>query len=293
MTIEIHKQLKKFVPHFQAAKAAELNEADTVQRINKFFSDVLGYDALDDISMEAAMKGRFVDIVLKVDGKVRVAVEAKAAHVELQMKHTEQAQYYGSKNKIPWVILTNGSHWHLYRVILDEDGLDAELLFHVDLSRDADFDLNAQYLALLHHDAIKKGSLEGFYERHKATTPQAIVRALFHEDVLSALRKQLRKNQETFVPIEDLAISLRKMLSAEIREEVGRIKVKKRAVKKESPMQAKGTVETSLPEAAKEPVMEAVTAILPAPGALAEEMIQTLDRSSTESKSDPGGQPAD
>jgi hypothetical protein len=63
MPPDIRKTLKRFAPKFLDARAAELNEADTVLRLCKFFEDVLGYDAIEDISREAHMKN-------KVDGTI-------------------------------------------------------------------------------------------------------------------------------------------------------------------------------------------------------------------------------
>ena len=56
MPVDIRKPLKKFLPHLQKAQADNLNEADTVQRVIKVFEEVLGYDPMDEISREAAVK---------------------------------------------------------------------------------------------------------------------------------------------------------------------------------------------------------------------------------------------
>ena len=74
MAIEIRKPLKKMLPHLLQAQAANLNEADTVLRLIKVFEEVLGYDGMTDISREAEMKKKFVDVVLKVDGVIRLLV---------------------------------------------------------------------------------------------------------------------------------------------------------------------------------------------------------------------------
>ena len=80
MAIDIRKALKRFAPHFLQARDAELNEADTVLRLCKFFEEVLGYDGLQDISRESQLKNKYIDICLKIDGRVRLLVEAKAAN---------------------------------------------------------------------------------------------------------------------------------------------------------------------------------------------------------------------
>lgn len=65
--------------------------------IIKFFEDVLGYDGMVDVSREANVKYKYVDIVLKVDNVVRLLVEAKAASGTLRDRHTEQAEGYAAK----------------------------------------------------------------------------------------------------------------------------------------------------------------------------------------------------
>ena len=74
MSIDIRRPLKRFVPHFLQARKDGLNEADTVLRLCRFFEEVLGYDGLQDISREAQLKNKYVDICLKIDGRVRLLV---------------------------------------------------------------------------------------------------------------------------------------------------------------------------------------------------------------------------
>lgn len=52
MAVDIRKDLKKFLPHLLKAQEDNLNEADTIQRLVKFFEDVLGYDAMTEITQE-------------------------------------------------------------------------------------------------------------------------------------------------------------------------------------------------------------------------------------------------
>ena len=69
-------QLQRFATAFREARERNANESDTVMYLVKFFEDVLGYDSLKgEISKELAIKDRFCDIALKVDGSVRVLVD--------------------------------------------------------------------------------------------------------------------------------------------------------------------------------------------------------------------------
>lgn len=84
MPVDIRKPLKKYLPHLLKAREDNLNEADTVQRLIKVFEEVFGYDPMGEISREAAIKDRFVDVAIKIDNAVRFLVEAKSAATVLR-----------------------------------------------------------------------------------------------------------------------------------------------------------------------------------------------------------------
>jgi hypothetical protein len=95
MAIDIRKPLKKLLPHLLQAKADNLNEADTVMRIIKFFEDVLDYSAMSEITRESNIKDKYVDLAIKIDGRIRLLVEVKSAGTILRDRHIEQAQPKG------------------------------------------------------------------------------------------------------------------------------------------------------------------------------------------------------
>lgn len=227
MPVEIRKPLRKFLPHLLQAQAANLNEADTVQRLIKLFEEVLGYDAMTDISREAQMKGKFVDIVLKVDGAVRLLVEAKAAGETLRERHIEQAQAYASRNNYPWVLLTNGVAWQLFHLTFEE-GIDYETAFRVDLHEEGGFETAVVHLALLHKQALKRGELEAFWKKARALGPASIGPALMQETVLALIRREVRRSEGLLIDVEDLAKGIHDMLSPEARELIGPVRVRRK-----------------------------------------------------------------
>jgi len=227
MSMDIRKALKKFAPHFLEARESALNEADTVLRLCRFFEDVLGYDGLADISREAQLKNKFVDVCLKIDDRVRLLVEAKAAGQKLRDRHIEQAQAYASQNNYRWVVLTNGVEWHLYHLTFEE-GIEYERAFVVSLEKDAALEEAAEKLALLHKQSVKKGELEGFWEKATALGPESIAKAVFNDPVLMLIRREIRRDTGLLIDREDLAKSLREMLSSEARELIGPMRIRKR-----------------------------------------------------------------
>ena len=106
----ILQQLRKYAAAFREARDRNANESDTVMYLVKFFEEIFGYDSLKgEISKELAIKDRYCDVALKIDGVIRALVEGKAAGVKgLVDKHIEQAENYASKAGLRWVLLTNG-----------------------------------------------------------------------------------------------------------------------------------------------------------------------------------------
>jgi len=223
--LNIKPALKKMLPHLLAAQEQNINEADTLIRIMKVFEDVLGYDSLSEISREAQLRDKYVDLIIKIDGAPKLIVEAKAAGVSLRDKHIEQAQNYASRNNFSWVLLTNGVVWTLYHLTFEE-GIEYDKAFSVDLSRD-DFNKAADTLLLLHRENMKVGGLDEYWECQKALSPASIGRALLHEDVLKAVRRQVRRDTGRSMQEEELAEAIKAMLSREILEMMGPLKVRR------------------------------------------------------------------
>ena len=72
----IAQQLRKYAGAFRDARDRGCNESDTIMYLVKFFEEVLEYDSLKgEISKELAIKDKYCDIALKIDGDVRILVE--------------------------------------------------------------------------------------------------------------------------------------------------------------------------------------------------------------------------
>jgi hypothetical protein len=86
----VSNQLRKYAAAFREARDRAANESDTVMYLVKFFEELLEYESLKgEISKELAIKERYCDIALKIDGTVRILVEGKAAAIKgLVLCHT-------------------------------------------------------------------------------------------------------------------------------------------------------------------------------------------------------------
>jgi predicted type IV restriction endonuclease len=171
-------------------------------------------------------------LAIRLDGQIRLLIEAKSADTTLRMRHLDQAELYAAEGNHPWAVLTNGVVWHLYHLTFD-DGVEYENVFEVDLA-EGDLDHAAEKLGLLHRSAILKGEHEDYLRQRQALGPQSLARALFSYDVLARIRRHVRKREGLLLDVEDVAAGFRQMFSAEARERIGVIRVqrKKRAKKK-------------------------------------------------------------
>jgi len=221
----IKRPLKRILPHLLDAQDQNLNEADTVLRIVKVFEDVLGYNALTEITREAQVRDKYVDLALKIDDVIRLLVEVKRAGVILRDRHIEQAYTYASRNNYTWVLLTNGVVWNLYHLTFEE-GIEYERAFSVDLKKD-DIDRAVALMSVLHRDCIKSGGLDDFWQHQLALSPISIGKAIFHENVLKNIRKEVRRDAGILIDTEDLFIAIKGMLSQDTREQIGPVKIRR------------------------------------------------------------------
>jgi predicted type IV restriction endonuclease len=255
MVLDIRRNLKKFVPLFVGMRESKANESETVARLRDFFEDVLGYDGVKDISGELEMKGKYVDLCLKIDGDICMLVEAKAAAIQLRVRQIDQAKFYAAENGFRWVLLTNGVDWNLYHVTFDEDeGIEYDPAFEVSLAN-PELDGAVESLALLHKRTIAKGGLDRFWERKTALCAGSIGKAIFHESVLRVLRREIRRLCDVLIDPEDLAVAVHNMFSQEARDEMGPLRIRKNR----KPRMTVAKPATKKPAASKQPPISGLT----------------------------------
>jgi len=228
---EIRTALRRYTKLFADAARDGIQEADTVTRLIRFFEDVLGYDPFDEITREHAVKSTYVDLALTIDGQVKLLVEAKAAGSSLREAYTQQAQNYAANLGVPWVLLTNGCQFILYRVEL-EGAIETWGLFDINIV-DGDPTESAKMLALIHRKAMARGKeLEEFWHYTKSLAPEVLLKALCAESVIRAIRKELRNLTDHLLPVDDVFEALKALIagagSADIHKLTMRRKLKPR-----------------------------------------------------------------
>jgi predicted type IV restriction endonuclease len=232
MIPNIKPELRKFARSFNELRAQKANESNTVARLRNFFERVLGFDGEKEISSETEMKGKYIDLCLKIDTRICMLVEAKAAAIQLRVRQIDQAKHYASENGFRWALLTNGVEWNLYHVTFDEnEGIEYTPAFTVSLADEKNLSEAAKNLVLLHRRSIAKGELERFWDRKSALCAGSIGKAIFHESVLRVLRREIRHTCDVLIDQEDLAVAVHEMFTQEARDEMGPLRIRKRRSK--------------------------------------------------------------
>src|SRR5258708_1674724 len=109
--------IKKFRPILEAAKARDVNESDTVVIVTDLLQELFGYDKYAEITSEHAIRGTYCDLAIKLGEKLVLLIEVKAIGTELKDQHVKQAIDYAANKPCDWVVLTNGLHWRVYKVL--------------------------------------------------------------------------------------------------------------------------------------------------------------------------------
>lgn len=185
--------IKRFIPILAAAKSRDVNESDTVTIITDMLADIFGYDKYSEITSEYVIRGTFVDLAIKLDGKVQLLIEVKAIGLDLKEAYVKQAVDYGANEGIEWIVLTNGAIWQIYKVSFGKP-VGAELVLQIDFlnaSHKNQDDLENLYL--LTKEGIGKSVLGEYHTQRQALSRFFIGAVVLSEPVLDVIRRELRK----------------------------------------------------------------------------------------------------
>lgn len=188
----ISKNLSKFQNVLKKAKDKDLNESDTVQIISDILANVFGYDKYSEVTSEIAIRGTFCDLAIKINDKFQFLIECKAIGIALKDNHLKQAIDYGANKGIPWVVLTNGVDWEIYKIKFEQPiSYDLVCSFNFnELSSKKEDDL--EKLFILCKEGLSKDHRENFYEKTQCVNKFIIGAFILSEPVVSRIRKELR-----------------------------------------------------------------------------------------------------
>ncbi|WP_137718519.1 type I restriction enzyme HsdR N-terminal domain-containing protein [Methylobacillus flagellatus] len=186
-------QLKRYIPILIEAKNRDINESDTVAIISDMLADLLGYKKYIEITSEQAIRGTFVDLMVRIGEEERFLVEAKAIGITLKDQHVKQAMEYGAHKGIEWVILTNGVIWRVYKIHFSQP-IDQTLVFELDLLQPGvRSSQHVECLSILSREAFSQNAMTAFYQQKQITGKYSIAAILLTVPILAVLKKELRK----------------------------------------------------------------------------------------------------
>ncbi len=171
----------------------ELDESATRLMVNFFLTGVLGYVELDDIKTEYNIRGEYADYVIQLARKKHIVIEVKSIQLDLNDRHLRQSLSYAANEGIDWIMLFNGRQLRLYRVLFGKP-ISYHLVFEFDLSDLAIMKHAAIEITNLHKKLVEKGELDKYWKRFDALTPTSLVKTLYTEDVIKAIRLKIKKN---------------------------------------------------------------------------------------------------
>ena len=123
---------------------------------------------------------------------VRYLIEVKAIGLSLKEAHLCQTVNYGANHGFPWVVLTNGLRWEIYRVLFEQP-VAHELVCDFD-----SLELNGRKtgaqdtLFLLCREGLAKAAIEQFHEHVQAVNRFVVAAIIQSEPVLKLIRRELR-----------------------------------------------------------------------------------------------------
>ncbi len=195
------------------------NEAETRRRAERIFERLMGYEAFTHLSRERAVHGvgdtEHADFAIQLEEGEEVPpvimVELKRVGVDLAVKHVKQASRYAIDAGCEWVLLTNARQWRLYHVEFGQPP-DIRLVEHWDLIHD-ELDVLDQKFSLLSLRGLKRGSLDTLWKRTKVLAPDSLLKAILSDDVVTVLRRVLKRDARVAVSADHIVGGLRKMLN--------------------------------------------------------------------------------
>ncbi len=227
--------IKKFQPILADAKNRDFNEADTVDIVKDILSEVFGYDKFREITSEHAVKGTYCDLAIKLDDNTKpcLLIEGKAVGVELKEAHVNQVVFYGAKDGVKWVILTNGLLWQIYKVVFGEP-LNQEKIFEFEflkLSPKNNSDLESLYL--ITKEGLTRCCLEDYDAHQQAMSRFSLAATILTEPVCEVIRRELRRvSPNAKITIEEIESALRSyVLKGEVVEGVKATEAQKKIAK--------------------------------------------------------------
>jgi hypothetical protein len=185
--------VKRFQPVLASARSRDVNESDTVTIITDMLADIFGFDKYSEITSEYSIRSTFVDLAIKLDGKLQLLIEVKAIGLDLKDAYVKQAVDYAANEGVEWVVLSNGVSWQVYRVSFGKP-VGYDLVLSIDFMGLSPKNTNhLESLYLLTKEGLGKSVLGDYHTQRQALSRFFIGAIVLSEPVLDVIRRELRK----------------------------------------------------------------------------------------------------
>lgn len=210
-------RVKEYKRKYIKKQYSELDESATRIMVNALLSKVLGYAELEEIKTEYNIRGEFADYVVQIQRKKHFVVEVKSIQLNLNAHHLRQSLSYAANEGIDWILLTNGRQIQIYRVLFAKP-IDTRLVADFDFTNATPKELKqfSDLLIAFSKPAIIKGESEYLWKCHSALSITNIAKLLYSDEVVKYLRKELKKSTGINFGPEELAESLKQIISTSV-----------------------------------------------------------------------------
>jgi predicted type IV restriction endonuclease len=206
--------LKKLTKPTLLMKEKDALEADTRHLVTDILVDALGYDKYENLTAEFAVKGDFADYGIRIDKQLQAFIEVKRVSQKLSASHLRQVESYALKEGVQWAILTNAQVWQAYHVTpVKGQQSEVTLIFEVDiLDETLKPSAKADLLFLISKEGLSKGRLSDYLSAQNAVSPKTLKPIFLSDDVLAAVKKEIKKKTKHNIDTKDLKNAVKKLL---------------------------------------------------------------------------------
>jgi len=153
------------------------------------------------------------------NNQIKFLIEVKAVGLALRENHLRQAVSYGANQGIPWIVLTNGVVWEIYKLRFEQPiSYDQICLFDI-LNLSPRKSADHEILFLLCKEGLAKAAIESFHDHVQVVNRFVIAALIQSEPVLSVVKRELKRlSLDTRVTIEEIAELLPDVLKRDVIE---------------------------------------------------------------------------
>ena len=184
--------IKRFSKPLADLVARDANEGDTRLLVTDMLCEGFGFDKYAELTTEYRVKGEFADYGIRLDKELIAFLEVKRVTTKLAAKHLRQVETYAVNEGVEWVILTSGVVWQVYHIT---GGLPivVDLALEVNLFSEDTLAQKANHLYYLTKESLRRRQIDTLWQAKRATSPKSLARVLCSENVVTAIRKELKR----------------------------------------------------------------------------------------------------